>query len=237
MNKETAKYLVLGAGITAIILIKWYNMKVDAMEASYNGQLALLQDAALNNTPEKPKNDEFLSVGDECELMKQFKLSVNYLSGASFLDELPVYSAEDKDLILPLLKNTTHFIDENGALRKSFLYDVNITIANMLGADDFPLRLFKYEYTGGVLNKGDKGAAISNLQELLNLIYYKNEPFPVNGTYDKDTYNIVVKTFKGTTALIDSGAGTLAKEFVSNFSDLIQNITYQYVDNAEIGNN
>ena len=235
MNKEMIKPFIIGAAITAIILWKWYEMKIETMETSFNEQLALLTETTDSSSETAKKNIEFASIGDDCELIRQFKMSLNYLGGASYFDELPTYSEQDQDMFAPILKNLTHFENEEGALRKAFLYDFNITIANILGVTDFPLREFKYEYTGGVLNKGDKGADIRELQELLNLIKYKKEPREITGTYDRETYDIVVEVFKGTTALIDEGKGTLSKEFINNFSIIISNLTYQYVDNTDLG--
>ena len=232
MNKATIKGLVIGAAITALLIWRWHEMKLDAVESSYNEQLAVLQETSSESAK---KNVEFAEIGEECELIKQFKMSLNYLGGASYFDELSMYTAEDRDKIMPILKNTTHFTNENDGLRKSFLYDFNITIANALEVTDFPLREFKYEYSGGVINKGEKGSDVSKLQELLNLILYKEEPMQVTGTYDKEMYSSVVKIFKGTTALIDEGTGTLSKEFVNNFAIIIGNLTYQYVDNTELG--
>ncbi len=227
------KGLVFGAAITAILIWKWHNMKIVAIENSYNKQLAVLQDE--NSDIERNNIAEFVEIGDDCELIKQFKMSLNYLGGTPDFDNLSSYTEIDADQILPVLKGTTNFVNENNGIRKSFLYDFNITIANVLEADDFPLREFRYEYSNGVLNKGDKGMEINKLQELLNLLYYKDDPNQVNGTYDKDTYNIVIKTFKGATALIDEGTGTLSKEFVNNFSIILSNLTYQYVDNTKLG--
>lgn len=235
MNKEISKGLIFGVAITAIILWRWYSMKMDAMEASFNEQLVTLTGPLDNSNESAKKNIEFVGVNDECELIRQFKMSLNYLGGAPYLDELPTFSPEDRDKIVRIIKNTTHFENENGALRKSFLYDFNITIANVLGATDFPQRDFNYEYTGGVINKGDKGNEVRKLQELLNLLYYKSEAREITGVYDKETYAIVIKTFKGTTALIDESAGTLSKEFVNNLSTIISNLIYQYVDNTELG--
>ena len=227
------KPLIIGAAITAILLYKWYDMKIEAMETSYNEQLALLSETAENSSETAKKNEEFVAVGGECELIRQFKMSLNYLGGASYFDELPTLSQQDKDMLAPILKNTTHFDDEQG-LRKSFLYDFNITIANVLHVSDFPERELKYEYTGGVLSKGDKGTDIRKLQSLINLIKYKGEAKELTGTYDSGTYDIVISLFKGTTALIDEGKGTISKEFVNNFSTIISNITYQYVENTKL---
>jgi len=232
MNKNTTKGIVIGIAVTALLLWKWHTMKIEAMENSYNEQLSLLDEESDSNNKIFA---EFVEVGDECELIKQFKMSLNYLGGASYFDELSTYSILDEDQIIPLLKNTTHFANESKGLRKSFLYDFNLAIANILEVTDFPLREFKYEYTGGVLNKGDKGSDVSKLQELLNLLLYKDEPRQITGTYDKETYAIVVKLFKGTTALIGSDTGTLSKEFINNFSIIISNLTYQYVDNTVLG--
>ena len=235
MNKATIKGLVIGAAITALLVWKWHNMKVEAMENSYNDQLAALQALQETSSESAKKNVEFAEIGEDCELIKQFKMSLNFLGGASYFDELPTLSAEDSDKIMPLLKNTTHFLNENNGLRKSFLYDFNKTVANVLEVTDFPIREFNYEYSSGVINKGDKGSDVNKLQELLNLILYKEEPMQVTGTYDKEMYDVVIKTFKGITALIDEGSGTLSKEFVNNFSIIIGNLTYQYVENTDLG--
>lgn len=231
MNKDRITGILVGAAITALILWKWHVAKVSVIENSYNEQLALLDSSGSDSAK---KNVEFAEIGSECELIKQFKMSLNYLGGAAYFDDLPVLSPQDNDRLMPILKNTTHFTNENNGLRKSFLYDFNKSVANVLEADDFPLRSFKYEYTGGVLSKGDKGSDVNKMQQLLNLLHKEENPNPVNGTYDKDTYSIVSKTFNGTTALIDENAGTISREFIDNFSIIVTNLIYQYVDNTTL---
>jgi len=222
MNKNV-KFLIIGVAITAIIAYSYFKRKNDALEQSYNQQLESLQ---LQGSETAKKNEEFVAINQDCELIGTFKKSLNLFVGFNLFDNLTIYDLPFKTDLDKLLEGTTHFYDETKGLRKSFLYDISISTANAMGLD-IPPRQFNYEYTSGVLTIGDKGNDVNTLQTLVNSIYSKidfTERLDVNGTYDKATNTAVVGLFAGTTALIDSTKGTISKEFVNNFTIIINNL-------------
>lgn len=225
MNKNVTKGLVVGAMITAVLLWQYFKNKNAGLEAQYNEQLNLLQQDNSGSDSAK-KNEEFAPLNSECVMLSDFKDTLNILGGKDVFDNSTVYDLNEKQQLDPVLEGTTHFFDENNSLRKAFIYDINKTGANALGADIAP-RLFNYQYTAGVITLGDKGKDVTILQELISRILQAVQysgTIDVNGTYDKETLAHVQSLFAGTFALIDETKGTISKEFVNNFTTIISNL-------------
>jgi hypothetical protein len=223
MNRNVTKGLIVGIAIAAIILYQYFKRENEALEKSYNEQLQALQQQDSDNAK---KNEEFVQLDEDCELIGQFKGALNHFVGYDLYDSANIYDLALKTDLEIILANTTHFYDENMGLRKSFLYDINIAVANAIDSD-IPPRTFNYEYTSGVISLGDKGNDVTTLQALVNYLYAKvdyTERLDENGTYDKPTSVSVIKLFTGATAMIDSTKGAIAKEFVDNFTTIINNL-------------
>lgn len=224
MNKNLLKGLGIGAAITALIAYNYFTAKLEAMETSYNNQLSVMHDESSESAK---KNNEFVELGEECELVETLKRSLNFIVGEQTFDNENDLTEEFVTALAPVLENTNHFFNENNGLRKSFLYDINKTIANVIDVE-VPERELRSEYTSGMLQKGSKGREVIELQELLNRLNAENETptIELTGNYDKATYAIVLETFVGTTALIDIDSGAVSKEFVSNFTEILNNLNY-----------
>lgn len=172
--------------------------------------------------------DKYIEIGDKCILVKPFKLTLNMLKGADYFDTLDEYSETDHQLFTPIFERTTNVVNENGGLRKLFIYDFVKTMANAVESDIEP-RPLVFEYNPGIVTLGDKGEDVKNLQVLINKIYmyaYPDEQvtIPITSTYDKKTAESALQLFKGTSALLDETKGTLYKEFINNFNTILSNL-------------
>ncbi len=222
MNKNLLTGLGIGVAITAIIAHYLFQQKLKAAEASYNEQLSLMSEGSVS----AKKNQEFIEFGEDCECISTFKKSLNFMASSVVFETDRLYTPEFAKAIESHLANTNHFFNETGGIRKSFLYDINKTIANILD-EEIPERELRNEYTSGMLTKGAKGKDVEDLQNLLNSLYDGTETkIGVTGDYNKETYNLVIETFHGTTALMDMDTGAISKEFVNNFSQILSNLSY-----------
>jgi hypothetical protein len=220
---DTTKGLLFGVAVTAIILYYYFKQKNDALIADYENKI---DDLELKGEETAKKNEDFLALNENCDMLGDFKYALNFFIGTDYYDSENFYDSEFQAEMQRILANTTHFYNENNDIRKAFLYDICQTVANAVEGDIVP-REYNYQYTAGVLSIGDKGNDVIVLQQLVNAIYNRvdyTERLEENGTYDKATALAVTKLFAGTTALIDTSKGTISKEFVNNFTNIISNI-------------
>ena len=223
MNKNFIKGLLFGAIITGYIAYRYYGLEVNKLNEQINAQLKALQEKNTQNT--KPETDKFIKLGQKnCILIKDLRNSLNFLFERTEFEDGDFYNETLLQKLKPVFDGTENILQEDGSLRKSFIYDINKTIANAIDVDiqEFD---FNNEYETGLIQKGSKGLDVKTLQELINKIY-QNDDLEVNGTYNKETYAKVIKLFSGTTALFDAETGAISKQFIHNFSKIISNINY-----------
>jgi hypothetical protein len=221
---ENTKKLLLVLGVGAIILYLYRRNK--QLDQTLNELKSLPAEQDNSGSETAKKNEEFANKDEYCDLISYFKGGLNLFKGYDYYNSDSLIDAEFYTELQKILEGTTHFFNENGAIRKSFLYDFDKTVANAIGID-IPPREFNYQYTSGILTLGDKGNDVKMLQELINSLYANvefTERLDVNSTYDKATLAAVQKVFAGTTALIDDTKGSLSKEFVNNFTTIINNL-------------
>jgi len=222
MNKNLLKGLGIGAGITAILMYSYMQSVLKVTQESYNEQLSVMS----GGSAEAKKNQDFLEVGEDCELISSFKKSLNFILNSRSFDTERLFTPEFSTALESILNGTNHFYNETGGLRKSFLYDINKAIATIVD-EEIPERELRNEYTSGMVQKGSKGGIIVKLQELLNKLNDGTETqIEETGEYNKETYNLVIETFLGTTALMDMDSGAISKEFINNFNQILANLNY-----------
>ena len=223
MNKNLLKGLGIGGAITAMLAYAYIQSKLKDMENTYNEQLSVMSEPGSELAK---KNQDFLELGEDCELISSFKKSLNFIANNRIFDTERLFTPEFSTDIEPILAETNHFYNETGGLRKSFLYDINLTIATIVD-EKVPERELKNEYTSGMLQKGAKGKDVLALQELLNKLNHNpDKNIELTGDYNKATYNLVVETFHGTTAMLDIDSGAISKEFIKNFNQILTNLNY-----------
>ena len=227
MDKNLLKGFVLGSLISGFIIYRYFENRIKVNENSFDKQLKALQ-GEIGGQKQLNDNEEiaYLKLGDSCELIETFKNSLNYLIGNETFDKNNIYTEDLKTDLSKILAGTSNVINDNGDLRKSFIYDINKTIANVVGRD-IEVRKYLNEYDGGIVSKGAKGQDVKNLQSLVNKLYdKKEEDIEITGTFNKDTYSKTKQLFLKTTALIDMDTGAISKEFISNFNTILTNINY-----------
>jgi hypothetical protein len=227
MNKNVTKGLIVGALITGYFLYRYFKQENDALAKSYNEQLSLMENSAPASELVN-KNEEFVELGDECILIGDVKAIFNEFIGTGYFDEQDIYNPYTRDYLKKILEGTNHSYSQTDGLRKMFLYDI-VKVGANLTETDLATRPLKYEYSAGLISLGDKGNDVKELQELINRLkssIYQVKPVDliVNGTYDKATLQAVNTVFIETTALVDSSKGAISKEFVKNFTTILNNL-------------
>lgn len=230
--KDTTKGLILGAAITAIILYNYFQKKI--INSNQVSDIDVeISEPVVETEKILNKESEFVAIGETCSILPDFKYALNKFLNYDNFDSNEIYTADFRDALKETqLKGTSNFFDSGESLRKMFVFDIVKTVANMEQTETLP-RPLRYEYSQGVLSLGDKGSNVLDLQKLINILFiflYPDEEKMIseNSTYDRPTSDAVILLFKGTSALIDEGKGAISKEFVSNFSVILENTRVNY---------
>ena len=225
MNENLGKKIILALGLGFIVYYFWQRDKNNNTQPIQGPTEDTTAEDVTGNDSAK-KNEEFADIGTDCELLAQILAAFDSILETNEFEVDSLYTESVKEKLDPVLEGTTHFYNENDGLRKSFLYDLARTFANLVDVEIYP-REFSNQYTSGIISLGDKGTDVINLQELINKLSAENyiPLIEVNGTYDKETRDAASKIFAGTTALIDANKGAVSKEFVNNFTKILNNLT------------
>jgi hypothetical protein len=242
--KNTTKNLIVGLVIGAVALYFWNKNKqkneIIVEEGTINGEP--IETSSSGNVINTDRSvTEYLQVNDMCAFLPEFKDALNLFIGTDMYDDNDIYTPDFRDALKDkVLKNTTHFFGENDSLNKMFLFDIAKTVSN-IEESEMPPRPVNFTYTPGIISGGDKSKEVSDLQDLVNVLYFLKFPseevtITINGTYDRATIDAVNELFKGTSALIDPQKGAISKEFVNNFLLILDNCRENLVIDKTLDN-
>jgi hypothetical protein len=221
MNPTTKKVLLF-VGLGFLVA---YIYKLNQENASGEQQNVLPEDNSII-VPVVAKDSEFIPVGGECELIGNIKDCFNHFKGYEVYPPSNTYDQQTLEAFKLIFNGTQNLFDDSYGIRKSFLYDFCLTIANSANTDIPPCDC-KYERITSLVVLGDKSMDVEHLQQLINDIYAPIdgvEHVEVNAVYTKVTLEQVQKLFDGVTAMPDYTKGALSSEFVNNMYKIVNNL-------------
>jgi hypothetical protein len=225
MNPTTKKILLF-VGIGFLVA---YVYKRSQESSDSGGQENVLPNGGDNDSntilPVK-KDNEFVAFGSECVLIGDIKDCFNHLKGYVAYPPSNTYDQQTLDAFKLIFNGTENLFDEKDGIRKSFLYDFSLVIANSANSDIPPCDCV-YERITSLVVLGDKSTDVQKLQEIINDVYAPidgMEHIEVNAIYTKVTLEQVQKLFNGVTAMADYSKGALSSEFINNFYKVLNNL-------------